>query len=151
MKNLGALLAAILVLATVVLPSVAQKTGVNQPAPASCENIERIKPNFEPYQNVQLAGRVRDRTGAPLANSVVELRLYENESTQTLVKQATTDEDGHFDLGYVRKGRYRLLASPTRAFKQADKLECGIGNECNLPIVLEAEPADSPMAQCPVR
>jgi protocatechuate 3,4-dioxygenase beta subunit len=151
MKELGALLAATLVFPTLVLPSAAQKAVVNQTAPASCEKAERIKPNFELNHNVMLEGQVNDQTGAPFRNSVVELRRYENESKQTLVTQTTTDADGYFKLGYIHGGRYRLLASPTRAFKQAENLECGIGRDCHLPIVLEAERADSPLAQCPVR
>jgi hypothetical protein len=140
-----------LVFATVVLPSAAQEAGLKQPAPASCEKAERIKPNFELDHNVMLEGQVHDQNGAPFRNSVVELRRYENETTQKVVIQTKTDADGYFNLGYIHGGRYRLLASPTRAFKQAEKLECGIGRECSLPIVLEAEQTDSPIAQCPVR
>jgi hypothetical protein len=34
----------------------------------------------------------------------------------------STDADGKFDLGTVKRGEYRLLLSPHRGFKQPEKL-----------------------------
>ena len=129
----------------------AQHAGAGQANAANCGKVERIKPNLVLEEDVQLGGRIRDQSGMPLKGSVVELRLYENELKQTFVRQTTTDENGYFSLGLVPKGSYRLLASPTRAFKQPDGLECGNGAECRLPIELEANVGAERDSLCPVR
>lgn len=133
------------------VPAAAQIFGGAPSTLPVCERSERIKPNLVLDENVELEGRIRNANGDPLQGSTVELRSYENESKQSFVKKVTTDDDGYFNLGLIPKGRYRLLASSTRAFKQVDRLECGTGSRCILPIVLEAERTDSPLAQCPVR
>ncbi|MGA2218807.1 MAG: carboxypeptidase-like regulatory domain-containing protein [Terracidiphilus sp.] len=132
-------------------PAMAQIFGSAPPTLPYCERAERIKPNLVLTENLELEGRIRNPNGDPLQGSTVELRLFESENKQTFVNKVTTDDDGYFNLGLVPKGKYRLLASSTRAFKQVDKLECGEGSQCTLPIVLEAERPNSPLAQCPVR
>jgi hypothetical protein len=132
-------------------PAMAQSVSPGQPVPVDCERLERIKPNLVLSGWVLLGGRIRDSNGDPVKGSIVELRLFENEYRQTFVKKVTTDDEGLFRLGMIPKGRYRLLASPTRAFKQVDWLDCGSGGECSLPIVLEADRTDMPIARCPVR
>jgi 5-hydroxyisourate hydrolase-like protein (transthyretin family) len=117
----------------------------------SCDKIERIKPNLILAVSVQLSGQVLDSSGAPIKGTVVELRLYESESKQTFVAKTSTDQDGYFNLGTVSKGRYRLLASDTRAFKQADWLECGNGDACSLPITLVENRTATRDSLCPVR
>lgn len=66
------------------------------------------------------------------------------------VKKASTDSDGNFDLGLVRRGDYRLLLSPSRAFKQAEKLECW-SKKCTLDTALIANPTDQIAEHCPIR
>jgi hypothetical protein len=67
------------------------------------------------------------------------------------VQVVTTDDKGHFDLGIVRPGKYRLLASPNRAFKQPPSLYCPNGHECELKITLVANPTDQLDFNCPIR
>jgi hypothetical protein len=66
------------------------------------------------------------------------------------VKKASTDGDGNFDLGVVKRGDYRLLLSPNRAFKQAEKLKCW-SKDCTLDVVLIGDPTDQLTANCPIR
>jgi hypothetical protein len=63
----------------------------------------------------------------------------------------TTDLNGSFDLGQVKKGEYRLLASPTRAFPQPEPLDCFERQSCELIIILKANSSDMPESVCPVR
>jgi hypothetical protein len=119
--------------------------------PDYCLNVEHIKPNLDLSAAVQLRGRITDQTGAPFQNTTVELRRYVSEVQQVSVKKGTTDADGNVDLQIVAKGQYRLLASPSRAFKQPDKLECTSGDKCSLSITLQASPTDLPSSQCPIR
>lgn len=116
-----------------------------------CARVERIKPNLVLFRTTRLSGRVIDASGAPLENSVVELRLFVSESRQTSVEKVTTDSAGYFDLATVAKGQYRLLASPTRIFRQAEKLECGDRDPCTLLITLWPSSSDQPENLCPVK
>lgn len=117
--------------------------------PKYCQNI-RVKPNLVTHSNTHLSGGVRDVSGAPFLNSSVELRAFLSPTRQTTLRIVKTDSQGRFDLGEVHSGKYRLLASPTRAFLQAEALDC---NEikCELNIVLQASPSDQPDSQCPIR
>lgn len=116
-----------------------------------CARVEQIKPNLVLSRTTRLSGRVIDASGAPLENSIVELRLFVSESLQTPVKKVTTDSVGYFDLATVAKGQYRLLGSPTRIFKQAEKLDCGDRDPCQLLITLRPSPTDQPEMFCPVK
>ncbi len=116
-----------------------------------CARVEQIKPNLVLSRTTRLSGRVIDASGAPLENSIVELRLFVSESLQTPVKKVATDSAGYFDLTTVAKGKYRLLGSPTRIFKQAEKLECGDRDPCTLLITLRPSPTDQPAMFCPVK
>jgi hypothetical protein len=119
--------------------------------PDYCYKIETIRPNLELDKSVHAFGTISDQQGAPLKNSRVELRKYRSQRKQITVKVVTTDADGHFDLGVVKPGKYRLLPSPTRGFKQPEKLECPNGSICELKIVLQVNPTDQPDSICPIR
>jgi hypothetical protein len=67
------------------------------------------------------------------------------------VRVVSTDGAGHFDLGIVKPGKYRLLASPNRGFKQPSTLQCQDGDMCELKITLVLNPSDMPAASCPIR
>jgi hypothetical protein len=123
----------------------------NETAQQYCSRVERIKPNLVLSGATQLSGRIIDQTGAPFKNSVVELRLYVSESLQIPVKTAAADTDGYFNLATVASGQYRLLASPTRAFAQAERLDCGNSGKCLLTITLQANPTDMRASQCPIK
>jgi hypothetical protein len=116
-----------------------------------CTNVEHIKANLHLPSSVQLTGHVEDETGAPFKNSRIELRRYVSEARQVRTANAKTDDNGDFDLGVVSKGDYRLLASPTRAFKQPDEIWCSSGHQCFLRIRLKGNPTDLPASQCPIR
>ena len=124
-----------------------------QPTKAEMEkfcNSEKIQPNLKLQQQTYITWRVTDIVGVPLKKSQVELRTYISQHNQVTVKVTATDENGHFDLGTVKKGTYRLLASPNRVWKQPTKLECA-GEKCDLNIALQINPTDLPNAGCPIR
>ena len=124
-----------------------------QPTKAAMQkfcNGEKIEPNLELQQQTHITGRVTDIAGVPLKNSPVELRSYISQHNQVTVKVTSTGENGQFDLGTVKKGTYRLLASPNRVWKQPTKLECA-GEKCDLNIALQINPTDLPDAGCPIR
>jgi 5-hydroxyisourate hydrolase-like protein (transthyretin family) len=115
-----------------------------------CKAIEKVQPNLELRQQTEVKGSIKDQAGAPLKNSRVELRRYLSEAQQETVKVIHTNKNGEFKLGQIEPGKYRLLASPTRAFKQPDNLKCD-EKSCSLSIVLEANATDQPDSLCPVR
>ena len=124
-----------------------------QPTKAEMEKFcdsEKMQPNLELQQQTHITGRVTDIAGVPLKKSQVELRTCISQHNQVTVKVTATDESGHFDLGTVKKGTYRLLASPNRVWKQPTKLEC-VGEKCDLNIALQINPTDLPDAGCPIR
>lgn len=142
---------AALLIAIVASPVFAQlvQTGPNDPN--YCYDVEVIRPNLDLRDQVHVVGTIRDQTTAPLTSSRVELRRYISQRKQVSVRIVSTDANGHFDLGIVKSGKYRLLASPHRGFKQPSELECQNGDTCNLNITLILNPTDMPDAPCPVR
>lgn len=115
-----------------------------------CDSIQ-VKANLHVPSQLALKGRILDETGAPFVNSAVELRRWDSDTKQTAVSKVSTDSKGRFDLGKVDKGDYRLLASPTRAFRQPDEMWCRADAECVLEITLQANSTDLPDSQCPVK
>jgi hypothetical protein len=81
----------------------------------------------------------------------MELRKYISQRKQLTVQIISTNGDGRFDLGIVKPGSYRLLASPNRGFKQPSALQCQGGKECEVRITLIANPTDELGASCPIR
>lgn len=116
----------------------------------ACEAIQ-VKANLHVPSPLKLKGRIIDETGAAFANSAVELRTLDSDTKQTTVAKVSTDSDGRFALGKIKKGDYRLLASPTRAFRQPDETWCRADTECVLEITLHANPTDLPDSQCPIK
>jgi len=115
-----------------------------------CAAVEPLRPNLVLTVDTNVRGRVTDQTTAPLKNSRIELRRFISATKQVEMKQSSTDADGKFDLGTVRKGQYRLLLSPHRGFKQPEKLECD-SHDCALDTILIANPSDQLAASCPIR
>lgn len=116
----------------------------------NCEKLEQIRPNLILDLDSHIHGRVTDAKDVPLKNSRVELRRYISEKKQVLLKGVNTDENGVFELGKLDAGKYRLLASPTRAFKQPGILECFI-DECDFDIVLQPNEGEAADSGCPIR
>ena len=119
-------------------------------SPEYCASVEPLRPNLVLTADTTVQGRVTDQTRAPLKNSPVELRHFISESKQKIVKKLSTDADGKFDLGTVKRGEYRLLLSPHRGFKQPEKLECW-SRTCTLDAVLIVNPTDQFASSCPIR
>lgn len=129
-------------------PLVLQVVSLNQQSKGNCN--ETVRPNLVLRRESSVAGRIMDKEGSPLKGSRVELRRYISQAHQPTIKTVQTNGDGAFDLGKISQGRYRLLPSPTRAFRQPDKLQC-TKKECQLSMVLEANPTDQPYSICPVK
>jgi len=124
--------------------------GSDSPNPNYCADL-RVKANLHIQSPVRATGKIEDQTGAPFKNSSVELRRYISETKQRTQLKVSTDSQGKFDLGTVPKGEYRLLASPTRAFKQPEEMWCKPDEQCRLEIVLIANPTDQFDGQCPIK
>ena len=118
--------------------------------PEYCAAVEPLQPNLVLSVDTNVRGRVTDQTTAPVNNSRIELRRFISATKQVAVKQSSTNNEGKFDLGMVRKGQYRLLLSPHRGFKQSEKLKCE-SRDCALDTILIANPTDQPAASCPIR
>jgi len=119
--------------------------------PDYCYKIETIRPNLRLRKATQVVGVITDVAGARFKYSRVELREYVSQRKQPTIRTVVTDANGQFDLGLVKSGKYRLLPSPTRAFKQPEKLECQSGDTCQLKIALQANATDQPESLCPIR
>jgi hypothetical protein len=124
--------------------------------PNFCQDVlkhEKIQPNLKLKNSVHLMGTVLwsynqpEEFGESIKNSKVELRKYISRRKQKILKVVMTDANGHFDLGTVEPGKYRLLPAQTRAFKQPVKLECPPGQStCDLKIGLRLNATDQPDA-----
>ena len=126
------------------------KSGPPPANPEYCTSVEPLHPNLVLTGDATVQGRVTDQTNAPLKNSPIELRRFISESKQERVKKLSTDADGKFDLGTVKRGEYRLLLSPHRGFKQPEKLVCS-SPTCRLDAVLIVNPTDQFASSCPIR
>ena len=127
--------------------------GKSGPRPGTseyCASVERLHPNLVLTGDANVQGRVTDQTNAPLKNSPIELRRFISESKQERVKKLSTDADGKFDLGTVKRGEYRFLLSPHRGFKQPEKLVCS-SRTCTLDAVLIVNSTDQLASSCPIR
>jgi hypothetical protein len=120
--------------------------------------LENIQPNLVLKNSVHLMGTVLwsvnqpEEFVEPIKYSRVELRKYISQRKQVTLKVVVTDANGHFDLGTVEPGKYRLLPSPTRASKQPAKLECPPGEStCDLKIGVRLNATDQPDAACPIQ
>jgi hypothetical protein len=125
------------------------QVGTSSPDPDYCDKLT-VDPNLDVQQDSKISGRVIDQSGAPFQNSPVALRLYISATKQTAVMKVMTDRDGQFRFDLVKAGKYRLIASPTRAFQQPALLRCD-NKECVLAITLRVNPTDLPDSQCPTR
>lgn len=141
-------IACLLFLATATLAQ-CQLVSVGPPDPHYCDRF-KVEPNLTIEQDADIRGRVVDAAGAPFSNSPVELRIFLSQAKQVLSKTVNTDADGNFHLESVKAGKYRLVVSPTRAFRQPAPLRCAI-KRCEFSIALKVNPTDLPDSQCPVR
>jgi hypothetical protein len=142
---------AVLIVAMLAGPNFAQVVLLGPQNPNYCYDVEKIGPNLKLRDQVHIVGTIRDQTTAPFKSSRVELRNYVSQRKQVSVGVVSTDDEGHFDLGNVKPGKYRLLASPSRAFQQPSILRCQNGPECDLKITLIVNATDQPESICPIR
>jgi|HubBroStandDraft_6_1064221.scaffolds.fasta_scaffold518277_1 5-hydroxyisourate hydrolase-like protein (transthyretin family) len=129
----------------------AQVVQIGPTDPDDCYKIETILPNLKLGEPTHVLGSITDQSGAPFKDSPVELRKYVSQRKQLKLKVVLTDANGHFDLGTVKAGDYRLLPSPTRAFQQPSELKCTERNICELKMALKINPTDQFDSNCPVR
>jgi len=122
---------------------------IGPPAPQYREKL-KVHPNLVLKQEARISGRLIDESGAPFQDSPVELRLYISPSEQSAVARVKTDRDGQFRFKRVNAGKYRLIASLTRAFQQLSDLRCD-KHECAFAMTLLVNPTDLPDSQCQVR
>jgi hypothetical protein len=144
-----AILASIIALASSAQGQIVTVGPPGQPDPHYCDRFT-VEPNFTLEQDADVSGRISDASGAPFRNSPVELRAFVSPSRQVLSLTAKTDADGNFQMVGIEAGKYRLIASPTRAFQQSAPLRC-VTKHCDLVITLKASPTDQMDSQCPVR
>jgi hypothetical protein len=128
-----------------------QVVQLGPPDPHFCGKTERIMPNLTLKGQTRVSGRITDETTAPFQQSIVELRRYSSAVKQVMLKRVKTNADGAFDLGLVGPGAFRLLAPPTRAFRQPDSLICPGDSRCHLDIELKVNPTDMPESTCRIR
>ncbi len=76
-----------------------------------------------------------DQTGAPFANTKIELRVWRSPRIQVHRLTVQTNKLGQWGLGRVPPGKYRLIASPTRAFAQPELIEAGSTWELKVELV----------------
>jgi hypothetical protein len=112
---------------------------------------ELLPPNLTLRTTTIISGRVRDETGAPFKNSEIVLEKLSDSPLQPAYLFTKTDDAGTLTFDEAEPGKYRLLASPSRAFAQPTKLDCYERRDCSLEIVLIANGTDLPYASCPVR
>jgi hypothetical protein len=89
------------------------------PDPHYCDRFT-VEPNLTTELDANVHGRVVDATGAPFSNSPIELRVFVSSTKQVPSRTVKTDSDGNFHIEGIKAGKYRLVASPTRAFQQPD-------------------------------
>jgi Carboxypeptidase regulatory-like domain len=116
-----------------------------------CRRVEPLSPNLTVSRPTEIRGTIRDQTGAPFANSPVQLRIWVSAEKQASFDETKTDDQGTFRLHEVPPSKYRLLASPNRAFAQPTELTCGKESSCQLDMTLIGNPTDLPASQCPIR
>jgi hypothetical protein len=120
--------------------------------PKYCQKVERIRPNLILRQSTHVYGLITDVVESPLVRQEVVLRSWLSQANQQTVRSLSTDDFGRFDFGKVEPGRYRLLASATRGFRQPGMPKCQDGTQCDLEIKLVAPPhTDGPDSICPVK
>ena len=116
-----------------------------------CQSVEPLRPNLVLKEDTQIFGRLTDQTKAPFQKTAIELRRFISPGKQVFLKKFSTDGEGYFDLGVIKRGNYRLLLSSSRGFKQPETLECWGKKKCTLDTVLIVNPTDLPTAPCPIR
>ena len=114
-------------------------------------STETVKPNLFLDRSTHVTGTIEDESGASFSKSKVVVRQFDAGSNLKEIKIVATDDVGRLDLGTLDAGRYRVLASPNRAFAQAEKLDCGDQPECKIRITLRTNRTDLPYAACPIK
>jgi hypothetical protein len=81
---------------------------VIQPGQVPCGE-ETVRPNLQLRESHRFSGELKDQSGAPFSGSNIILRKIDAKGKFVEYRTATTDKDGHFDLGTVEAGKYRFL------------------------------------------
>jgi hypothetical protein len=114
-----------IVAAVVLFASAAFTQMVIGPEQIPCRE-EVVRSNFELKGKIQVAGELKDSSGAQFVNWKIVLKRADEKEKFVLYRANSTNanstnKDGHFDLGVGDVGRYRFLLAPNRGFKQPRK------------------------------
>ena len=112
---------------------------------------EVVRSNFELKGKIHVSGELKDSSGAQFVNSKIVLKRADEKEKFVLYGAISTNKDGHFDLGVGDVGRYRFLLAPNRGFKQPVRVLCREGRDCEINLVLQANPTDQPFVGCPIQ
>ena len=104
-----------IVAAVVLFASAAFTQMVIGPEQIPCRE-EVVRSNFELKGKIQVAGDLKDSSGAQFVNSKIVLKRADEKEKFLLYRPISTNKDGHFDLGVGDVGRYRFLLAPNRGF-----------------------------------
>jgi hypothetical protein len=143
-------LALMKIVAAMLLASAAFAQMVIRPEQIPCGE-EVVRSNFELKGKIHVAGELKDSSGAQFVNSKIVLKRADEKEKFVLYRAISTNKDGHFDLGVVDVGRYRFLLAPNRGFEQPVRVLCREGRDCEINLVLQANPTDQPFAGCPIQ
>jgi hypothetical protein len=140
-----------IVAAVVLSASAAFAQMVVGPEQIPCSE-EVVRSNFEPKGKIQVAGELKDSSGAQFVNSRIVLKSADEKEKFVLYRPiSTNNKDGHFDLGVGDVGRYRFLLARNRGFKQSVRVLGREGRDCGINLVVQANPTDQPFVGCPIQ
>lgn len=81
---------------------------------------ETVRPNLELKEPHRFLGELRDELSAPFADSKIIMRKLDTKGKFVEYRTATTDKEGHFDLGTLETGKYRFLPAPKSRFQATE-------------------------------
>ena len=139
-----------IVVAMVWFASAAFAQMARGPEPIPCSE-EVVRSNFEPRGKIHGAGELKDLSGAQFLNSKIVLKRADEKEKFVLRRPISTNKAGHFDRGVGDVGRYRFLLAPNRGFRQPVRVLCREGRDCEINLVLQANPTDQPFVGCPIQ
>ena len=144
-----------IVSAMVLFANAAFAQMVVRPEQIPCSE-EVVRSNFELKGKIHVSGEWKDLSGAQFVNWKIVLKRADEKEKFVLYRANSTNanstnKDGHFDLGVGDVGRYRFLLAPNRGFKQPVRGLCREGRDCEINLVLQANPTDQPFAGCPIQ
>lgn len=123
----------------------------------SCDHEKTPPPNLSIAKLTHVRGTlVEETTGLPLIaeNTIVQVRTVGEKS---VVVMAVVDSQGHFDLGMIPAGQYRLIAArrlpngnlERQLADQPKPMECSGESDCAVSAIQRIHGTDLPFEFCP--